>query len=37
MYGYEVLVDELEKNADGDMIFAGKKELEEKYPHAVRI
>lgn len=32
MHGYEVLVDELEKNADGDMIFAGKKELEEKYP-----
>lgn len=31
MTGYEVLVDELEKNCSEKMIFAGKEELEEKY------
>ena len=32
MKGYEILVDELEKNMTGDVIFAGKKDLEETYP-----
>ena len=32
MTGYEVIVDELEKNCREDMLFAGKDELEQKYP-----
>lgn len=32
MTGYEIKVDELEKNCSEDMIFARKSELEEKYP-----
>ncbi len=32
MTGYEILVDELEKSEGKDIIFAGKDELEEKYP-----
>lgn len=32
MRGYEILVDELEKSMAGDVIFAGKRELEEEYP-----
>lgn len=32
MTGYEILVDELEKEMQGDVIFAGRDELEEKYP-----
>lgn len=31
MIGYEVLVDELEKNCSGKMIFVGKEEINEKY------
>lgn len=31
MIGYEVMVDELEKNCSEDMIFAGRKELNETY------
>ncbi|WP_251389335.1 A/G-specific adenine glycosylase [Mediterraneibacter agrestimuris] len=31
MIGYEVLVDELEKNCNGKMIFAGREEINEKY------
>ena len=32
MRGYEILVDELEKSMTGDVIFAGRRDLEEKYP-----
>lgn len=32
MIGYEIKVDELEKNCSEEMIFARKSELEEKYP-----
>lgn len=32
MKGYEILVDELEKKMNGEVIFAGCGELEEKYP-----
>lgn len=32
MTGYEILVDELEKSLPGNVIFAGRDELEEKYP-----
>lgn len=32
MIGYEILVDELEKNCNDKMIFAGRGELEVKYP-----
>lgn len=32
MIGYEIKVDELEKNCSEEMIFARKTELEEKYP-----
>ena len=32
MIGYEILVDELEKCMPGNMIFAERDELEEKYP-----
>lgn len=32
MIGYEVRVDELEKNCSEEMIFARKSEIEEKYP-----
>lgn len=32
MTGYEILVDELEKSLEAEVIFAGRKELEEKYP-----
>lgn len=32
MTGYEILVDELEKKLPGDVIFAARSELEEKYP-----
>ena len=31
MIGYEVLVDELEKNCREKMIFAGKEELKDRY------
>ena len=32
MTGYQILVDELEKIDTGDVIFAGRDELKEKYP-----
>ena len=32
MTGYEILVDELEKEMKDNVIFAGRDELEEKYP-----
>lgn len=32
MIGYEVIVDELEKNCNESMIFAGKEEIRKKYP-----
>ena len=32
MIGYEILVDELERDMKADVIFAGRNELEEKYP-----
>lgn len=32
MIGYEIKVDELEKNCSEDMIFAGRAEIQEKYP-----
>ena len=32
MKGYEILVDELEKNTGSDMIFAKRKEIDAKYP-----
>lgn len=32
MTGYEILVDELEREMTGDVIFAGREELKEKYP-----
>ena len=32
MIGYEIKVDELEKNCSEEMIFARKSELDEKYP-----
>lgn len=32
MRGYEILVDEIEKSMTGDVIFAGRRDLEEKYP-----
>lgn len=32
MTGYEILVDELEKNCSGHIIFAAKEELEDVYP-----
>lgn len=32
MIGYEILVDELEREMKEDVIFAGRDELEEKYP-----
>lgn len=32
MEGYEILVDELEKNCSQEMIFAKREEMEEHYP-----
>ena len=32
MTGYEILVDELERSMPGNVIFAGRDELESRYP-----
>ncbi|HCR84030.1 MAG TPA: sugar fermentation stimulation protein SfsA, partial [Lachnospiraceae bacterium] len=32
MIGYEIKVDELEKNCSREMIFASRSEIKEKYP-----
>ena len=41
MTGYEILVDELEKNMKKNrkenVLFAGLDELADKYPHSVRV